>query len=371
MSKHSVSHLSDDALTHELVTWVANGRTNTAGVLVRLAEYDVRHLFLPAGYSSLHAFCVGRFKFTDDEAYRRIGAARAARRFPVIFDMVADSRLSLSAVCMLSPHLTEDTAHDLLAAAADKTKNEIAEMLARRFPVSDVLPWVTPIPQAPAVCTGGELVPGRVETETPPTAATTVPPGRVAGRVGLPAPTHLVPGRVARVNPLSAQSYAVQFTLSREAHEKLKRVQALLGDSTDLAGVFEKGLDTLLSQLEKRKFGAIDKPRRPRPRKASANPRYVPKHVRRSVWMRDGGRCTFVSDDDHRCEERKHLQLDHVLPVALGGESTVDNLRLRCRGHNQYEAERAFGAEFMRHKRTAAIETSAARQAIRLAAGTP
>jgi hypothetical protein len=47
------------------------------------------------------------------------------------------------------------------------------------------------------------------------------------------------------------------------------------------------------------------------------------------------------------------LEFDHILPVARGGESTADNLRLRCRAHNQYEAERTFGAEFMRQKREA------------------
>ena len=34
--------------------------------------------------------------------------------------------------------------------------------------------------------------------------------------------------------------------------------------------------------------------------------------------------------------------------VARGGSAAVSNLRLRCRAHNQYGAERTFGAEFMR-----------------------
>jgi hypothetical protein len=43
--------------------------------------------------------------------------------------------------------------------------------------------------------------------------------------------------------------------------------------------------------------------------------------------------------------------LDHVEPLARGGDATVANLRLRCRTHNQYEAERSFGSEFMHRKR--------------------
>ena len=86
------------------------------------------------------------------------------------------------------------------------------------------------------------------------------------------------------------------------------------------------------------------------------NPRHIPAHVKREVWRRDGARCTFVSDDGHRCDERKFLEFDHVIEVARGGRASVDGIRLRCRTHNQYTAECTFGAEFMAAKREAARE---------------
>jgi hypothetical protein len=61
-----------------------------------------------------------------------------------------------------------------------------------------------------------------------------------------------------------------------------------------------------------------------------------------------------VGETGHRCPARTKLEYDHIEPVACGGASSLDNLRLRCRAHNQLEAERAFGTEFMRHKRDAA-----------------
>ena len=54
------------------------------------------------------------------------------------------------------------------------------------------------------------------------------------------------------------------------------------------------------------------------------------------------------------------MQYDHIDPYAKGGEATVGGIRLLCRAHNQYEAERTFGVEFMRHKRLAASEARAA-----------
>jgi 5-methylcytosine-specific restriction endonuclease McrA len=79
--------------------------------------------------------------------------------------------------------------------------------------------------------------------------------------------------------------------------------------------------------------------------------------VRREVWIRDEGQCTFHSDEGHRCESRSDLELEHIDPkarAAIEGRTmtiTAADVRLLCRAHNQLMAERAYGAEFMRHKR--------------------
>jgi hypothetical protein len=78
--------------------------------------------------------------------------------------------------------------------------------------------------------------------------------------------------------------------------------------------------------------------------------RHVPAAVARAVYSRDDGSCTFCSGDGRRCGARRFLELDHVIPWAAGGASTVENLRLRCRAHNQHSARRYFGANFMRSK---------------------
>jgi hypothetical protein len=39
-----------------------------------------------------------------------------------------------------------------------------------------------------------------------------------------------------------------------------------------------------------------------------------------------------------RCSERGFLEFHHVIPFADGGETSVANLELRCRAHNQHEA---------------------------------
>ncbi|MCM2279821.1 MAG: HNH endonuclease, partial [Oligoflexia bacterium] len=75
--------------------------------------------------------------------------------------------------------------------------------------------------------------------------------------------------------------------------------------------------------------------------------RYVPAFIRRSVWKRDGGTCTFVGPDGRKCGIRFQLQYDHIVPIAHGGQSTAGNLRLRCRTHNIQSAIQVLGKRTM------------------------
>jgi len=175
------------------------------------------------------------------------------------------------------------------------------------------------------------------------------------GPVAPPAPA-AAPELPARIAPLAPGRFGVQFTFGQAAHDKLRYAQALASHAVPgaaLAEVFERALDAYIARLEKQKFAATSRPR-PDSLRPSANPRHVPAAVVREVCLRDEGRCTFVSEQGKRCESRDFLELDHITPVAKGGESTAANVRLRCHTHNQYEAEREFGAGFMERKRAEA-----------------
>jgi hypothetical protein len=65
--------------------------------------------------------------------------------------------------------------------------------------------------------------------------------------------------------------------------------------------------------------------------------------VKRTVWVRDLGRCAYIGPSGHRCDERRFVEFHHVDPYALGGAATVDNIELRCRRHNDYEGRLYFG----------------------------
>jgi hypothetical protein len=147
----------------------------------------------------------------------------------------------------------------------------------------------------------------------------------------------------AEVKPVAPERYKIQFTVSRETYDRLRRAQDLLRHSVpsgDPALIFDQALTLLVSTLERRKSGAVE---RPQPlRRPKVGSRHVPAAVKRVVWQRDGGRCAFQGTDG-RCSETGFLEYHHVVPFATGGKTSVDNLQLRCRAHNQHEADRYFG----------------------------
>jgi hypothetical protein len=381
VNSYSLSHLSDSVLIHNLAALVARDRATTAELLAHIAEVDARRLYLPAASPSMYAYCVHELRLSEDAAYKRIQAARAGRQFPAIFAALADGRLHLAGACLLAPHLTAGNADALLEAAAHKTKAEVEALVAARFPRPETLGLVEALPTSPEVA--GErwapealthgLAPGQVVPHAPGQVggcSDELAPGQVAPYAARPVggcTDELAPGQVAVVParsslaPMARARFLLELTIGQCTHDKLRYARELLGHqipSGDLAQVLDHALDALIGQLESRKFAATGKPRR-RPQRTTTNPRHIPAHVRRAVWERDGGQCSFVSETGRRCPARTRLEFDHVVEVARGGQATVEGIRLRCRAHNQYGAERTFGIEFMRTKREQARQRAA------------
>ncbi|MGH7725692.1 MAG: hypothetical protein ACREOU_09705 [Candidatus Eiseniibacteriota bacterium] len=136
MRAYLLTHLSDSALLRDLQALVVRDRITTAVLLAHIAEVDTRRLYAPAGYPSMHAYCVEKLGFSDDAAFKRTQAARVARRFPLLFKAVADGRLHLTAVRLLAPHLTAENVEELVTASEHRRAWEIERLLADRFPLA-------------------------------------------------------------------------------------------------------------------------------------------------------------------------------------------------------------------------------------------
>jgi hypothetical protein len=380
-SRYRLVGLKNSELLAALSELVQQSNAITAEELAHLAEIEDRMLHLELGFPSLFAYCVEALGMSEGAAGRRVAAARVCRRFPEAFERVARGDLHLSALCALSPHLDPANASELFEACRRKTRRQIEELLAARFPRPDVREQI-------------RRLPGRA---------------RDAPLVPVEAPRH------REIEPLSADRFGVHFTADAELRELIERARALASHRLpkgDLSSLMKLVFETFVQHEEKRRFAVGRKPRavrgdaksanaldtqrarasrlptatrssqpsrvlapptgklsappggvstRPASRPGKLTPparflrimkrsRYLPASVTRSVYLRDQGQCSFVSADGRRCGARAFLQLDHVEPWAALGASGTENIRILCRGHNLLHARNCFGAKHVTAK---------------------
>lgn len=331
-------------LLHETNRFHQQERWATVQLLVRLAAVDLRELYVPVGYATMWDYCVGELHMSEEGISRRLWAARKCRDFPVLFDALADGRLHMTAVHLLATHLTAENVDDLIAASTHRSKAQIQEMLAERFPRPGVPTSFKPM--------SGGTNSTDAESSTGSHSLASVPvPTNAQEQTNAQGP---LPPRT-RFEPLNLEQVRVEFTMFKRVQDRLQYALDLLGTRVapnDIGALLELLLELGIPVFEKQKFAATEQPRQPGA-EASSDPRTIPAHVKRQVWERDGGQCTFTSASGKRCTCRRGVEFDHIKPVVLGGDASLDNIRLLCRKHNQLEADRKLGKKLMDSKRPA------------------
>ena len=138
--------VSDQQLRSGLAALLAGGCRTEARVVAHIAEVEERRLHSKDGSPSLFEYCVKTLGLSESEAFHRLTAARIARRFPAVFAMIERREIHLTAVCLLRDYLTTENHLELLAEASHKTKFQVQELLARRFPRPDVVSRIRKLP---------------------------------------------------------------------------------------------------------------------------------------------------------------------------------------------------------------------------------
>ncbi len=349
-SRIIVESLSSSDLLSATRELVQRSHGVEAVLLVHLGEIDERKLYLDWSFSSMFAFCVGELGFSEDVACNRIDIARAARRMPVILEALRSGQMHLAGLRLLAPHLTPENQEKVLTEAAGKSKRQIEELVARLSPQPPVPTVVrklpgrpNPPPEASPAFSFGAAMPV-APPESPPALAFAPPPA--------PAPRR---DQRAVIAPLSEETFKFQFTASRACHDKFRQAQDLLRHRIpdgDLATIVEKALDLLIEEVKKERFATGRKARQASADKTDPSPsRHIPDAIKREVFERDGGRCTFTDEHGRRCGETSALEFDHRHGFARTQLHRAEGIRLLCRAHNQHAAEKMYGRAFMERAR--------------------
>ena len=278
---------------------VENHNAAIAELIECLVEIEEDDVHIEEGYTSLYAFCRERYGMSEGAAYRRIRAARVARRYPDLIESLRRGLLSLEVIALLAPYVDDDP--EMLRRAVTMSTRDVRAMIAARHPDPDA------------------------------------PRGQWS------------------VRPVGDGLYEVKIVVTKEQLAKLEQARDLdrhRNPTGDMAHTIEAAADALVAQLKKKRFAIPATPNTPPPpapppptvvdnSTATTHPRRFPAAARRAIAERDGFQCGFVSADRTRCTATAFLELDHRTPHALGGISTADNGRLYCRSHNQLAARRA------------------------------
>jgi 5-methylcytosine-specific restriction endonuclease McrA len=335
---------SDSArdLTARLHDLLRRERIALADFVLALAEFDRRRLWLELGHASLFYFLHRELGLSKGAAFYRKTAAELVQRFPEVIEPLREGRLCLTSVVELSKVLTPENREEVLPRFFQLSKREAKAVTAELLP-DEAAPRreVVTVVRGPAALALTVHLANQQGTGRDPAVHPANQPGEAPAA---PCSPPSVPPPA--VDPLSADLRRLHVTVSRRFIEKLEAARAALSHSHPGAGaqeILEAGLDLLLERHARRR-GLSKKPRRePRPSK----PDRVPAHVSRAVWERDQGRCQFPLASGGICGSTHRLQLDHVVPRARGGPSTVENLRVACSVHNQHAARQAFGDAWM------------------------
>jgi len=338
----------DKELIHSAKQHLGDELAALAKFLPILAEIESRKAYLEEGFPSLFKYLTLGLNLSESSAAKRIGAARLGRVIPKLFSMIESGVIHLSGAYVLSKYLESKTLPSILPLCVNKSRDEIDRLARNYFASSSEL----------SVASTREVVRLRVRRVLPVEEQSDDGP-MTNLKAAFPEPNQ-------ECDTILSTEVRLSITLSDTGFKRLERLKQLK-PGHNFASIIEKALEMYQSKIdpvgrverkEPSKFRgdqvqgeitcaqAQDQSTKPR----ATVTRHIPAAVRHQVYRRDQGQCTFMSVGGMRCCERGRLEFDHIQPFAMGGKHTVENLRLRCRGHNQLAARVAYGEDFMRRK---------------------
>jgi hypothetical protein len=221
MKNTTLSHLSNDALVAEVARLAQSEHDATVALVVHLAELGARRLFEREGFSSLFEYCREVLGLSEGEAYNRVVAARAVRKFPEVLERLTDGSINLTTIRILYKHLTAENHRGLIDASGGKSKRDVERLIATYFPQPAVPFSVRKVPAAPT----------RVDPVAPPPSLPLTSESETPAAVARSTAPVAVPSRPAAIKPIAEDLFSVRFTATATTWEKLQAAQDLLRHS--------------------------------------------------------------------------------------------------------------------------------------------
>jgi hypothetical protein len=347
-----VNELSNKELGERILETRDSEKKLEVDFLFYLREVEKRDLHLEWGYSSLFTYLVKYLGYSEGGASRRVRVSRLIEEYPVIGEMLNSGSTNLTSLSYVAKILNTENSTAILDEIKDKPSRE-AEVLSVRYkaPGRKVADSIKPVVIRPKVVKDHTVDRGLFDqTLSEDTNLADIPTKSFCNRQE----------SMLELPEVPEVEYQMRCTLSPEIKSKLERAQALMGHKVQGNSCLENVLDVFLDSYLS-KYGREEKAERARDRKKARKKdkitpasytkrKHIPNEIKRTVFERDGYACSYIASDGTCCKKTEGLEIDHILPVALGGDDREDNLRVLCREHNQFFARKVFGAELIERK---------------------
>ena len=335
--------LSNEEVKEGIIKLRNQERDCELDLLHHLVEIEKRDLHLAWGYSSLFTYLVNSLGYSEACASRRVRVGRLIGKYPEIARMLRSGVTNLTSLSLVSKVLEDDLGlgNSLLSQIANKPSREVEELVQAFKPEAPkIKEFIRPV----------KVMASKAQDKSGGSRNLT---NLFCNLQESPKEEELRSEALCN----SEVRFEVRCSLSKDVRHKLSQAQNLMvhklkGDMA-LENVFNELLDCYLGKHSKdrkvRKVTRVEK-NLTAESKSSLRRKAIPSSIKREVFARDQYCCSYQSEDGTKCCQNSNLEIDHIIPVALGGDNSLANLRLVCREHNQFLAREVFGREFMDQK---------------------
>ena len=302
-----------------------------------ICEIESRRLYAELGFANVIDWLVKDLGYSESSAYRRMMAARAIRAVPEAAGKIEDGRLNLVTIAKVQSAIRSEekrtgervsleTRSTIIAQTENKTLRETVRIVAQRFPDAVQISCMQ------IFLTGEQLKLLERVRELKSHSNSGASLGEIVAAIADEYLDRNDPLR-REVKPRSV----VNKSLVEESLAELTEGSSQ-GGTTVVVGSRSGSKSGSLLVKGSEPVSVSETRLRGGGRRTSTAP-----STRNFVRRRAGDACEYQGPGGQRCGSRFQTQIDHVIPVALGGTNDVRNLRLLCRTHNLLMAEKTLG----------------------------
>jgi hypothetical protein len=324
--------LSDKSLHEQLKGLVSQERGIQVQILTHLKEVERRKLFCDYKRSSLFEYAVTELGYSEAEAHRRIQAMRLMKEIPEVEDQLVSGQLSLTNAALAQGLFNRKKKQDLVPYKKFQKRQILSLVMGKSTRAAQRALFKYEPKAAVPKDQEREISDRHIELRMVIDLETKRQLDQVRSLLGAKGSSLTLNELVKYLAELgTAHLNAKKFGKRRS--KKLENDTEELTSTptaTESSTTARTPADAMISPKTAEGLPVISVDRQ------NKNPRYISKALRFKLWTRDNGRCT-------NCGSQTNLQVDHIKPVALGGDSNFENLRLLCFNCNQRSAIRSFG----------------------------